>query len=298
MPNSQRFPMGNSPFPLCPTLLPMRHLPHSALAVLLPVALGACAGPLNNEHGIGNAGRPFGHSVYTPATLADATVPPPPEGLEPTTNQQLAPVYGAAGPVDARTAQPSLTSLDRSNWGATAIEVPNDFPAHQPRLAGNYLNKESNPRAQGKYPTERTALGLGTDRHNDEQLLEAAAAPFVAGADILLFIPRAIVEMRPYQPTRTGGEGYARMPSNVVIVNPSIEPNGPVSRIRTLPPLPSDQSITDPGAAPTSGAPRKPAGKPPRALQPPADDLRPGGGMPATDVAPAPQAPAAPASKP
>lgn len=259
-----------------------------------PLLLTACAGPLNNENGIGNSGRPFGHSVYTPASLADATMPTPPEGLEPTADQQSAPVYGVAGPVDVRTAQPSLVSLDRSNWGTTSIEVPNDFSAHQPRLSVNYINKESNPRAQGKYPTERTALGLGTDRHNDEQILEAAAAPLVAASDILLLVPRAIVEMRPFRPTRTGGEPYARSPNNVVIVNPSVEPRGEPSRVRPLLPAAGGMyaPITDPGAGPSAGPMPKPAPKP-RVLQPPADDLRPGGGMPATDVRPAAPAPAA-----
>lgn len=274
----------------------MAHSNHLRLVLAAaPLTLAACAGPLNNEHGIGNSGRPFGHSVYTPASLADSTTPSPPEGLEPTTNQQLAPVYGAAGPVDARTAQPSLVSLDRSNWGTTSIEVPNDFSAHQPRLTVNYINKESNPRAQGKYPTERTALGLGTDRHNDEQILEAAAAPLVGASDILLFVPRAIAEMRPRQPTRTGGEPYARTPNTVVIVNPSVEPQGAASRMLAIPaPTGKDAPIVDPGAAPSSGPMPKPARKP-RPLQPPADDLRPGGGMPATDV---PAAAPAPATKP
>lgn len=278
----------------------MANSPSIRLSLLAaPLLLGGCVGALNNEHGIGNAGRPFGHSVYTPATITDATTLPPPEGLEPTANQQLAPVYGAAGPVDARTAQPSLVSLDRSNWGATSIEVPNDFTAHQPRLTRNYINKESNPRAQGRYPTERTALGLGTDRHNDEQILEAAAAPFMGAGDILLLVPRAISEMRPRHPTRTGGEGYARTPSNVVIVNPSVEPQGAASRVQVLPPTGTGKAepITDPGAAPSANPSAGPMPKParkPRPLQPPADDLRPGGGMPASDV----PAGSPPASKP
>ena len=280
---------------------PMAHSHLTRLSLLAaPLLLSGCVGALNNEHGIGNAGRPFGHSIYTPSAITDSTTLPPPEGLEPTANQQLAPIYGAAGPVDARTAQPSLVSLDRSNWGATVIEVPSDFSAHQPRLASNYINKESSPRAQGKYPTERTALGLGTDRHNDEQILEAAAAPFVCAGDILLMVPRAVAEMRSRQPTRTGGEGYARTPNNVVIVNPSVEPDGPARRVQSLPRTGTGKTepITDPGAAPSANPSAGPMPKPARAarpLQPPANDLRPGGGMPATDV---PAASPAPASKP
>ena len=260
----------------------MRHLTRIAASLLAPLALAACAGPLNNEHGIGNAGRPFGRSIFTPATLADGLPPVPAEGFEPTTDQQNAPVYGAAGPVDARSAQPSLVALDRSNWGSTSIDVPNNFPAHQPRFTTNYLIKDSNPRAQGKYPNERTALAEGTDRHNDEQILEAAAAPFVVAGDMLMLLPRAVAELRWGRPTRTGSEPYARMPSDVVIVNPSVEPRGNPSRLQSLPP--KTKGITDPGAAPI------PAAKPRRALQPPADELRPGGGMPASNIPqPAPQ---------
>jgi hypothetical protein len=242
---------------------------------------------MNQESGIGNAGRPFGRSIYTPATLAEGIPPPPAEGFEPTADQQKAPTYGASGPVAARYAQPSLLALDRENWGTTTVDVPNDFAAHTPRFATNYIDTRSNPRAQGKYPNERTSLGLSTDRHSDEQILEAAAAPFVAAQDVLLLIPRAIMEIRPYRPTRTGSEPYARSPSDVLIVYPSVEVEGPPARIDMLSPRPKANSpMTDPGAAPIPSRSTSSAG-PTRPVQPPADDLRPGGGMPASNVRPA-----------
>lgn len=235
------------------------------------VSQTGCAGPLNNEPGIGNAGRSFGHSIYTPATIAEGLPASQPPGLEPTTDQATAPVYQAQGAVTPEKAQPSLTSLDRESWGLTRVDVPNDFPAHHPRLSRDYIDKSSDPRAQGRYPNERTALGTSTTRHNNEQFVEALVAPFVAAENVIMMVPRAVVEMRPRQPTRTGGEGYIRYPQQVTIVNPTAEMDGPAARI-------------EPTAAPQKPAPRttRPA---PRPLPPqvPAEELRPGGGMPATD---------------
>ena len=86
-----------------------------------------------------------------------------------------------------------------------------------------------------------------------------------------MMIPRAIVESRPRQPTRTGGEGYVRYPQQVTIVNPTAEPEGAATRI-------------DHSAAPRKPGSRKsaPATRPAPA-EIPAEELRPGGGMPATD---------------
>jgi hypothetical protein len=259
------------------------------LIALSPLAaLAACAGPLNNEPGIGNAGRAWGHSVYTPSTIAEGLPPAPAEGLEATINQQAAPVYSASGPVAAATAEPSLTTLDRDNWGTTAIPVPNDFPAHQPRFARNYIDTSTDPRAKGKFPDERTALGTATTRHNNQQFVEALVAPVVAGQNVVMMIPRMIMESRPMQPTRTGGEGYERAARQVTIVNPTAETVGGLIQ-------------GDPTAAPGPTAPAKKAvplppngvpriirpivpGQQPPADETPAENLRPGGGMPASDI--------------
>jgi hypothetical protein len=243
---------------------------HAAVLLILPLA--ACAGPLNNEPGIGNAGRAFGHSVYTPATIAEGLPAPEPEGLAPSADQSAAPVYEAGGAVDAQNARPSVTSLDRENWAMVRVDVPSDFPAHQPRLARDYLVKTSDPRAQGRYPNERTALGTETTRHANEQFVEALVSPFVAAQNVIMMIPRAIVEMRPRRPTRTGGEGYERYPRQVTIINPTAEAEGPASRV-------------EPGAAPAASQ-RRPGVAPGSRTVPdqtPGEELRPGGGMPASD---------------
>ncbi len=260
--------------------------------VALLAALGACAGPLNNEPGIGNAGRSFGNSVYTPASITSGLPSTPPEGLEATIDQRTAPVYHASGPVGAPGAAPSLTSLDRDNWGVTRIDVPTDSPAPQPRFARDYLIKATNPRAQGKYPDERTALGTATTRHNNEQFVEALVAPAIAGANVVMMIPRIIMESRPRQPTRTGGEGYERAPRQVTIVNPTAEtlpgrliegdPSGAPAGPATPGPAARKPVPLPPAGAPRIIRPFAPGEKP--TGEPPAEELRPGGGMPATDI--------------
>jgi hypothetical protein len=264
----------------------------------LVACLGACAGPLNNEHGIGNAGRTFGNSVYTPSTVAEGIHAAPPEGLEATIDQKSAPVYHASGPVPAAGAEPSLTTLDRDNWGATRVDVPTDFPAHQPRFARNYIITATNPRAQGKFPDERTALGTATTRHNNEQFIEALVAPAVAGANVVMMVPRMIMESRSQEPTRTGGEGYERSPRSVTITNPTAETiPGLVQGDVSAAPIPAGQTPTSSPTTtpvkkkpPATGSPRiiRPVvpGQQSPTAEPAAEDLRPGGGMPASDIPP------------
>lgn len=179
-------------------------------AILLPPAalLAACAGPLNNESGIGNAG---GRTVYAPATLAQSALLPVNAEFEPVADTKSAPVYGANGPTNADSAQPSVLAIDRDNWSTIAVIVPNNLPAHQPRYATNYVSNWS-ARARGEYPDDRTALNMGSDEGNRQQVVEAVAAPFVAASDIILYLPRAVMESRPYRPTRTGTWPYERAP--------------------------------------------------------------------------------------
>jgi hypothetical protein len=254
----------------------MLSIRHASILLMLPLAVagGGCTGPLNNEPGIGNAGRTFGHSIYTPATLVEDLPAPQPEGLAPMVDQSAAPVYDVNGAVAPESAQPSIVSLDRDNWGASRVDVPNDFPAHQPRLSWDYIDKTSDPRAQGRYPDERTSLGTATTKHSNQQFVEAIVAPFVAAENVVMMIPRGIAEGRPQQPTRTGGQGYVRYPQQATIVNPAAESEGASARI--------DQS-----AAPRKPGPRKysrPGAISVPADSPPTEELRPGGGMPASDT--------------
>lgn len=257
--------------PHCPTAI------CTVLAASVCAAAG-CAGPLNQEVGIGNQGRSWGNSVYTPSTVTQAAIPVPEEGFEPTTDQLGSPVYGARGPMAPDAAAPSLVAMDRENWVGTRIDVPNDMPAHQPRMATNFLFREGNPRVEGKYPDQRTAFGVATERHSDEQILEALAAPFVAGMDVVLIPVRAVAEMRPQRPTRTGSDPYARLPGQVTIVN---DPLGAAGSPR---PVVAPRPAAMPPARGSAPSTRPGLGSVPGAIQPPTEDLKPGGGMPASDV--------------
>ncbi len=273
------------------------------LAVAASALLGGCYGPLNNEPGIGNAGRTFGDSVWTPPTLAEPSLRAPAEGFEPTTDQTRAPVYAASGPSAPGAAKPSLLTLDRSNWADVPVPVPNDLTAHQPLLRSDYLVRDGDPRPKGNFPNENTALQTATTRHNDEQVVESLVAPFKAAFNVIMLPIRAAVEMRPQQPTRTGPDPYLRARANVTIPITAIRPAGDVARIggiaTTVPPTappPALQPLVPipqppapaqpaPGAAPAPlpaapPAPEAPAAKP---AQPPAEELRPGGAMPASD---------------
>lgn len=194
-----------------------------ALTPLLLIA--ACAGPLNNETGLGNQGRVDGRGVWSPPTLSAKLLPTPQEGLEPSTDPRTAPVFGASGPVAAKDAAPSVTGVDR-DWAETLVLVPNDLPAHQPRMTWSYLANDT-PRARGQFPTAQSALALGSDRHNNEQVKEALVAPFVAAGDVLLAIPRFIAEHRPDRPTRTSAWPYERMPRREALTPDPVSASAP-----------------------------------------------------------------------
>jgi hypothetical protein len=222
--------------------------PAAPLAALLALSAG-CAGPLNQETSVGNVGRPFDRGVWKPETFAQSALRTPPEGFEPTIQQQAAPVYGASGPQAAADAQPSTTSLDRSNWDGVRYTIPSDAPAHQPRFTRNWLDTSASERARGRYPDERTALFTSTTRQNEAQVREAVVAPFAAASDVILFIPRAVAELRWRRPTRTGTEPYERHPRDSVQVPPPVTPVGPAPAKESLPVLPS-QETPAPGRPP------------------------------------------------
>lgn len=204
---------------------PSRKATATLLALTPLVFVAACAGPLNNEVGIGNTGRVDGRGVWSPPTLSARLLPTPQEGLEPSTDARTAPVFGAAGPVAAKDAAPSITGIDR-NWTETPVVVPSDLPAHQPRMTWSYLANDT-PRARGQFPTAQSALALGSERHNNEQVKEALVAPFVAAGDVVLAIPRFIASHRIDRPTRTSAWPYERMPRREALITDPISAEAP-----------------------------------------------------------------------
>lgn len=200
--------------------------------------LTACAGPLNNELGLGNQGRVDGRGVWTPPTLSASLMPTAHEGMEASTDPRTAPVYMSDSVAAVKDSKPSVTGIDRE-WTETPLLVPNDLPAHQPRMTWSALTTDT-PRSRGQYPTAQSALSLGSERHNNEQVKEAFIAPFVAASDMVLALPRFFAEHRPKRPTRTGMWPYERQPRREALTT------DPVS---ALPPPPA------PPSAPAQPAP-------------------------------------------
>jgi hypothetical protein len=201
----------------------------ASVIVCLPLLLvGACAGPLNTEPCVGPGMKSDSNArAFCPPTITESALREAGEDAAPTVIQRNAPVYYAAGVVSADDARPGNLSLDRSGWAPIDLVVPNDLAAHQPRYTTNLRLNDTSRRARGEYPTPASALDTGTSEGNDRQIHEALLAPFVAGADMVLFLPRAAVQARPYRPTRTGLEPYQRQPRVQTVVPPpltTIEP--------------------------------------------------------------------------
>lgn len=185
--------------------------------------LSACAGPLNTEScvGVGMKSDSLG-GVFCPPTITESSIREVPEEAAATVNQRVAPVYAGGGVVQADDSRPSIVSLDRGNWGATDMRVPNDFSAHQPRYTDNVLLNDTLRRTRGDYPTAASALDTGTGAGMDRQIQEAFIAPLAGAADVVLLVPRIVMEARPGQPTRTGLEPYERQPRVQTIVPPPL----------------------------------------------------------------------------
>lgn len=102
----------------------------------------------------------------------------------------------------------SLTSLDRSGWSKTVILVPVHGIAHGPTYTTEHLSTKATARQRGEPPTALTALELEGDTCWT-QVADAAEAPFVSMWDLLLLLPRAVVE-RPWTEVRGDQQPYWR----------------------------------------------------------------------------------------
>lgn len=88
---------------------------------------------------------------------------------------------------------PSLTTIDRADWEATTIRVPQDTVEHHPhftQMQPRYAN--ATLRQRGGHPTADSAFDLGAEP--GAQVWEMLSAPFWAGTDIALFPLRAVHE--------------------------------------------------------------------------------------------------------
>lgn len=134
---------------------------------------------------------------------------------------------------------PTHTRLDRANWEPIRVDVPNELAAHQPRYTQNLIENTHIARNRGDYPTAFSANEYNHPKSSDTQLFEAIAAPVGAAADLVLFLPRAVMT-RPWQTTRTGLEPYRRVPN----------PTASLSTVETTPKVRTRTGIDDPAAAP------------------------------------------------
>lgn len=210
---------------------------HKAAAILLtvPVFLTACIGSdsgLNDSIAIGQGG---GKDVsYEPATLK-----PTFGHVKPlTADGGLTPSDDAA----PEPPPPSLVAIERTNWDIMVVSVPNDRAEHQPIYTRSLYENDAVARNRGLYPTATSVNQVSDKSSQDAQVLEAAEAPFAAAADIILFIPRAVMNP-PWETVRNGFEPYRRVPA----------PRASVSPVLTQPKPPAASGkpgMIDPAAAP------------------------------------------------
>ncbi len=142
---------------------------------------------------------------------------------------------------------PTTLSIDRGNWAVTRINAPSDLAGHQPIYTRSVLENTEVARNRGSYPTPTSANQISHRTSEDAQLLEAAIAPVAAAADIVLFIPRAIMNP-PWETVSTGLEPYRRSPLPSASVSPVVAGSRPnPSRLGRVG---AGLGIVDPAAAP------------------------------------------------
>lgn len=86
---------------------------------------------------------------------------------------------------------PSLVAGSRDHWENAPIVVPIDGTKHHPHYTPAQPNYSSSTRSRGAYPTAESSLTLGSDA--GLQAWEMIAAPFHGAADVVLFLPRAVL---------------------------------------------------------------------------------------------------------
>jgi len=223
-------------------------LERSPAFVLVLVALSACTSSpygLNHQLAIGEGGP----QTWTPAALT------PGFGLSPS-NRTNTPAAAPGRP------PPSVIALDRANWEVLRVPVPNALSAHQPIYTRDILENDTVDRNRGRYPTPASAHQISHPSSGDRQILEAFEAPVAALADIVLFLPRAVVTP-PWATTRTGLEPYERGPRPRTSISPVLTatPRATTPRSRS----------SDPAAAPV----RVPTGESFPVEVPPPSRVRP-----------------------
>jgi hypothetical protein len=165
---------------------------------VVPLALlGACAGPLNHESSIGEPGDP-----QRGVELGSIN----PEAQRESTQGGL--YDGSPWRHDG---SGSLKGIDRDNWTEQAFLVPTDGTSHQPTYSVHPDYSNGLARERGLYPDQTTCLDLRSDTSHRDQALEAVAAPFYSGLDIVMWLPRAAMTP-PWATVQSPGTAYERSP--------------------------------------------------------------------------------------
>jgi hypothetical protein len=155
----------------------MRRLSPAVAALPLALAAGGCVHTENDN--IALAGR-----VGLPGLVGQpAAAPAWPEG-------------------------PSLTGIDRSNWGRTSIEVPVNGIGHGPLYSHTLYRAHVTRRQRGEYPTPESSLDL-VEGSTARQRGEAIAAPFTSIGQIILMTPRMFFQP-PWSDDYSPKERYER----------------------------------------------------------------------------------------
>lgn len=116
---------------------------------------------------------------------------------------------------------PSLLAGSRDHWEPETILVPIDDSVHYPTFTLGAPNYGDSRRARGGYPDAESALD--TNEGSSAQVWEGAAAPFHAGTDILLFIPRAFATA-PWTSRGEQGAAFERSPDSAGSIAPALSP--------------------------------------------------------------------------
>lgn len=105
----------------------------------------------------------------------------PPEVAEPTLDQDGNP----ADPELPTSDETTLTGLSRDHFEPTVYRVPIDGTAHELHGIDRLAWPSETARQRGEFPTATSALETGGNPSTRDQVLEAAAQPFIAAGGVL-----------------------------------------------------------------------------------------------------------------
>lgn len=175
----------------------MRTSPLSAATLALAATLLAgCGGDPNTSISVG--GQPP-VEVFNP----DAVAFPPRQGQTPDS--------------------PSLvsTTLSREHWPARSLDVPLDRPFHQPTYRFNRDSRAYTTllaRQRGEFPTQSSALDLGSNPNTGDQALEGLAMPVLVAAE-LVALPFRLFTDPVHERERSTEHASPRTPGTIRITD-------------------------------------------------------------------------------